>query len=196
MSFQPFVYETQNNATLTAIKASPQHDINLAGDTFFSQSREQYVRAFSNVPTTNAVKTHKKWLGNRDSSSITERRRYNAIGNGTLNASNKPINFSENKIINTTNDALTRVRAGGYITTPKIRAKTGNNLTPSWPAGPLVRTQNRAPVDIIGDPIHGQYTTMRNKGTINNFIPTITDSGFFNLYRRNQVSNNQPILYH
>ena len=198
LSHQPFIYQNINNGILTAVKASPQKDINSAGDSDFAQPREQYVRAYGgNVPTTNAVKIHKKWFGNRDSSAVTERIRYNAIGTGSLNPANKAIKFSQHNNINTVNDALTRVRAGGYVTTPKVRAKPANNLTPAFPAGPLVRTQNKGVVDILGDPTHGQYTTMRTKEPVNNFIATLPDSGWFNRYRKNsQVSNVQPVLSH
>jgi hypothetical protein len=196
MSYQPFVIQDINNGILSAVKAMPQKDINSAGDSDFSQSREQYVRAHSNVSQTNEVKIHKKWFGNRDSSSFIERRRYNAIGVGSLNASGQPTAFSQHNDINVTRDALTRVRAGGYVTTPKIRTKPDNNLTPGFPAGPLVRTQNRSVVEVLGDPVHGQYTTMRPKEPINNFIPVLTDTSYYNRYRKYPVSNFQSVLYH
>jgi hypothetical protein len=201
ISYQPFIYQDNNNRVLTAIKASPMHDIDSAGDSNFSHPREQYVRAYSNLSVSNDVKQHKKWFGNHDSSAITERRRYNAIGTGSLNASGKPINFSgKSADMNVNRDALARVRGSGYVTTPKVRAKpahVGSALTPGFPAGPLVRTQNRAPVHVLGDPTHGQYTTMRMVQPIQNFIPSLPDTGFFNRYRKGgQVSNFQTVLYH
>jgi hypothetical protein len=200
LSYQPFIYQDINNRTLSAIKASPMHDIDSAGDSQFSQAREQYVRAHSNVQQTNEVKIHKKWFGNRDSSAVTERRKYESVGTGSLNASGKPMSLSGNgNDHNVRIDALARVRGGGFVTSAKVRAKPahiGTAMTPGFPAGPLVRTQNKAPVVVLGDPTNGQYTTMRMKQPANNFIPTLPDSGFFNRYRKTQVSNFQTVIYH
>lgn len=193
---QQFTYQNINNGILTAIKAMPQKDINSTGDSDFSAPRHQYVRAYSNIVETNEVKIQKKWFANRDSSSIVERRKYNAIGNGSLNASNKKIAFSQHNDINTTRDALNRVRNAGYVTTPKVRANPNNHPTPSWPAGPLKRTQYRSVVEVLGDPVHGQYTTMREKQPVNNFIAQTPDSSLFNRYRKRPVSNFQSVLYH
>lgn len=199
MSYQPFIYQTLNNRKLTAVKASPMHDINSSGDSHFSQSREQFMRAYS-LPLANSIENQKKWFKNRDSSSVIQKKRYNAIGNGSLNATNQPIQLSgQGNDVNRVKDALTRVRGGGYVTSAKVRAKpytTGSALTPAYVAGPLIRTQNRSVVEVLGDPTNGQYTTMREKQPINNFIPVLPDSGFFNIYRKTQVSNNQPVLYH
>jgi len=200
ISYQPFIYQDINNGILTAIKAMPQKDINSAGNSDFAQPREQYVRVHSNIPQSNEVKIQKKWIGgNQDSSSVTERRRFNAIGNGSLNAANKSIKFSQHNDINTTYDALVRVRGAGYVTSQKVRHKpatVGDAMTPKFPAGPLVRSQFQAPVDVLGDPTNGQYTTMRLKEPVNNFIPVLPNTGYFNIYRKRQVSNFQPVFYH
>jgi hypothetical protein len=201
LSYQPFIYQDINNRVLKAPLASPLHDINTAGGTDFSQPRQQYIRAHSNVSITNAEKVQKKWIGgNRDSSARTERQKYNSIGNGSLNASGKPTSLSgEANDLNRIHEARIRVRSGGYVTTPKVREKpatVGTAMTPGFKAGPLVRTQYRAPVSLLGDPTNGQYTTMREKKPVNNFIPVLPDTGFFNRYRKRQVSNFQPVLYH
>jgi hypothetical protein len=196
MSYQPFVYQTIGNGVLRVAKAMPQKDINSNGDSDFAQSREQYVRSQNAVPVSNAVKNQKKWMGNRDSSSVTERRRFNAVGKSSINATNQPIAFSQHNDINTTSDALRRVRSGGYVTNPAVRAKLGNNLTPHFPVAALVRTQNQGPAIVYGDPVHGQPNIMLAKQPINNFIPVLTDTGLFNRVQNHHTSNTQPVLYH
>ena len=77
------------------------------------------------------------------------------------------------------------------------KAKKGNNLTPAYPAGPLIRTDNKSVVKVMGDPTHGQYTTMRQHTTNNTFISTLPDTGFTNRRRKSyQHTVAQPVLYH
>jgi hypothetical protein len=145
MSHQPFLYQTIENGILRVAKAMPQKDINSNGDSGFSQSREQYVRSQN-------VVQNKKWMGNRDSSSVTERRRFNAIGKSSINAVNQPIAFSQHNDINTTRDALIRVRSSGYVTTPKIRANLNNNIINPIPVIPTtVPTPPQNPTASAGD---------------------------------------------
>jgi len=148
-----------NNGQLTAIRAMPQKDSTSDGDSTFEMSRSIYSRTLPynsiNTPTThntyiwqarrNIQQTTslpsgissnyingKKWYGNRDASQVTKNRRTTQVGIGSLNASNKPTGFTTHSDINTTNDALRRVRAGGAVAPTKKGANRNNNLTPSF----------------------------------------------------------------
>jgi hypothetical protein len=196
-SYQPYTIQDINNGMLSTRNAMPMKDANAIGDSVFSQGREQYMRSHSSVSTTNATQLHKKWSRCQDSSTVTQRRQYDAIANGSLNFNEQPMNLAAHVEKNTVDDALRRVRSGGYVTSKKVRAKQGNAPTPSWKAGPLQRTDQRAPVTEWGVPTNGQYTTMRGKGQMNFFIPTLTNSGFYNRVRmQTQPAPTQPILYH
>jgi len=197
---QPFIIQNINNGILSSVKAMPQRDMYNDGSTF-AQSREEYTRTSSSV-------VNKKWFGNRDSSTVIERRRYNAIGKGSLNLQGVPTKFAQHNDINTTRDALIRVRNSGYVTTPKVRANPNNNLTPSWQSGPLIRTQNHAPVALLGLPTDSQYTTFRSKGgayssvpgqnPVISFAPVLTDTAYYNRVRHRTIPTGTviPPQYH
>jgi hypothetical protein len=139
-----------NNGELKAIKAMPQKDISSDGNSSFEMGRQVYMRTYPTNPNLNkstvtrynwhahqnvqqiTTSNGKKWYGNRDASQITEKKRNNSIGIGSLNASGKPLGFTTHTSINTVNDALTRVRAGGATAPPKKDANRHNNLTPSF----------------------------------------------------------------
>jgi hypothetical protein len=144
-----------NNGELSAIKAMPQKDSTTNGDSSFEMNRAVYSRTNGTNPVNASPKqvlnmlyhpqvntpilipaiinpANKKWMGNRDASSIIDKRRNTAVGLGTLNASNKPFGFTTHKDINTTSDALTRVRAGGSVAPPKKSANKNNGLTPTF----------------------------------------------------------------
>jgi hypothetical protein len=112
-----------NNGTLSSMHAMPSKDLTSDGTSTFAMGRQQYIRAYYN--TTGA----KQWYGNssnRDSSSVMQRRVYNEIGNGTLNASKQPMSFTEQKVVNTTRDALRRVRNSGSAAPAKKIYKNMN----------------------------------------------------------------------
>ncbi len=196
-SYQPCIIQNINNNILSGRMCMPLKGLNSAGDSLFSQGRQQYYRAHSSIPVTNATQIHKKWFRDQSSSSVTQRRQYDAIAQGSLNFGETPMHLSAGVEKNTVNDALRRVRSSGYVTTKKVRAKPANALTPSFPAGPLIRTDQRAPVAVWGDPVHGQYTTMRQKEPLNLFIPWLTNSSYYNRVRKSQgVAMTQTVLYH
>jgi len=136
-----------NNNILTAKGAMPLKGGNSNSDSNFSLARHTYVEANGNYTSNvqhvyhgvaNAYErapraliqngqqpNQKKYLGNRDSSAVTARRRVNAVGNNTLNAGNVAISFNSNSEnnYNTRNDALTRVRGGGSIVPSKVTQK-------------------------------------------------------------------------
>ena len=69
----------------------------------------------------------KKWIGgNRDASDIISKRRINSVGNGSLNASGKPISFDTVVDHNTERQAYHRVRSGGSAVPAKCTNKYAN----------------------------------------------------------------------
>ena len=165
-----FAINDINNGQLTAIKAMPQKDSTSDGNSTFSADRHAYMKTYTNSPaiTTNPrghfgmnafgsgsrilptvfdgnqTVAQKKWTGNRDASEITRRNRVNNVGVGSLNAQRKPMCFETHSNINTTRDALRRVRAGGATVPKKVTSKLTNAPVPGYPAGILVRTINHS----------------------------------------------------
>jgi hypothetical protein len=141
----PFIYRSMfaindiNNGTLSFKKAMPQKDITSVNEDEFAMDRRHYIKTLPTADTTQ-FRPQKKWYGNRDASQVTVNRRVTSVGVGSLNANNAPMSFTTFKDVNTVNNALTRVRAGGATVPAKVRAKTTNNLTPTWPVGNLVQS--------------------------------------------------------
>jgi hypothetical protein len=110
----------RNNGILTARKAMPQKDITSDGDSSFAMARQQYIK--SEVKPSVLVK--KKWYGAstiRDSTAVIDKRVKNQVGNGSLNANGGSIAFTSVKDVNTTRDALVRVRnIGSCVPAKKI----------------------------------------------------------------------------
>ena len=148
-----------NNGELNSIRAMPQKDITSDNDSTFEMSRSIYSRTFpTNVINTPVVHTNfiwqarrniqqitsiptgnssnymngKKWYGNRDASQVTTNRRTSQVGVGSLNATNSPMGFTTNIDINTTRDALRRVRAGGSVAPAKKGANRNNAPVPTF----------------------------------------------------------------
>tara|TARA_B100001057_G_C22230780_1_gene711953 strand:- start:106 stop:489 length:384 start_codon:yes stop_codon:yes gene_type:complete len=114
--------KNDNNAALTGIRAMPLKDSTSDNNNSFSLNRHAFVGATPVTPNTEAHKIEKKWFGNRDASSVTSRRRYNSVGENSLNANGGLMSFTSYKDINDTNNALRRVRAGGATVPPKANA--------------------------------------------------------------------------
>ena len=138
-----------NNGILKAPKAMPQKDITSNNENAFSMNRHTFVRQtqitrpVTMIPSTNlkkwstgvsyhsftsateiVAKTNKKWIGgNRDSSSITSKRRINATGVNSLNQTGTPMSFTTIKPGNDVRDAKHRVRSGGSIVPPAVTHK-------------------------------------------------------------------------
>jgi len=122
-----------NNGALTAVKAMPQKDSTSDGTSTFELSRATYVH----TQTSALPPANKKWQGNRDASQVTTNRRNTSVGIGSLNAGNRLFSFTTYKEINTVDDALRRVRAGGAVAPAKKAANPNNAPTPGFaPAGP------------------------------------------------------------
>jgi len=145
-----------NNGQLSAKNAMPQKDSTSTGDSDFSADRQTYMRTNEIIPGANNLKTHymtgtagsrnipgsrnigivnsalapssgnKKWFGNRDASDVIRNRRVQTVGGGSLNPSNTPISFMTKTDINTSRDALKRVRSGGASVPAKVIHKYAN----------------------------------------------------------------------
>jgi hypothetical protein len=153
-----------NNGQLTAIRAMPQKDSTSDSNSTFEMDRAIYTRTLPNIenknPSTSTTynwqarrniqqvtslpsgtssnyMNGKKWYGNRDASQVTTNRRTIQVGIGSLNANNQDFGFETHSNINTTRDALRRVRAGGSVAPVKKGANLNNAPTPSFaPAKP------------------------------------------------------------
>jgi hypothetical protein len=121
-----------NNGTLNAIKAMPQKDSTSDNNSSFEMGRRTYAKTLPNLTQQAPQNLEKKWSGNRDASQVAANRRNKAIGVGSLNAKNVPTSFTTHKVVNTVNDAIRRVRAGGAVAPPKKNAMRTNGLTPTF----------------------------------------------------------------
>ena len=116
------IIQNINNGSLSSRYAMPQKDITSDGDSSFAMGRQQYIKI-------EPITIGKKWYGsssNRDSSSILQKKTIAAIGNGSLNLDSKPMSFAGHNDINTTRDALVRVRNLGCAAPAKCRYKNIN----------------------------------------------------------------------
>ena len=107
-----FRINEMNNGILSGMKAMPQKDSTSDGENSFSMSRHQYMKSYSAADTT-TTNIQKKWYGGssvRDASKVLQSRVQSEVGNGSLNASKGKMSFTTVKDVNTTRDALRRVR--------------------------------------------------------------------------------------
>ena len=123
-----------NNGVLKAVRAMPQKDSTSDGTSTFEMSRRNYIETLPVMTTPVA----KKWMGNRDASQVTTNRRVAEVGVGSLNAKQTQMSFTTYKDVNTTADALRRVRAGGAVAPAKKNANRKNAPVPTFrPAKPI-----------------------------------------------------------
>ena len=111
-----------NNGVLSSRYAMPQKDLTSDGESSFAMGRQQYIH-------TEPISLGRKWYGsssNRDSTAIIQKKKMNAIGNGRLNLAGKSLSFAGHNDINTTRDALVRVRNLGCAVPNKCRFKNMN----------------------------------------------------------------------
>ena len=126
-----------NNGALNTKQAMPQKDVTSDGNASFSMGRQIFTQSYPATQLTNSQYNEKKWYRNRDASQVTANRRNNQIGSGSSNVTGNILSFTTYKDVNTVNDALTRVRAGGSVAPPKKAANKNNALVPSFsPAVP------------------------------------------------------------
>lgn len=115
-----------NNGAMVFTKAMPNKDLTSDNQSSFSLHRRSYAKTYSNEPT-------KQWFGgskNRDSSSVMNDRKKNAVGVGSLNAKSELMSFTKMNNMQGENQALQRVRNGGYVVPPKTTAQKSINMTP------------------------------------------------------------------
>jgi hypothetical protein len=121
-SVSTYILQTINNGISKSYRGMPQKEINTDGTSSFSTGRRNYVEQ-SNTTVSVAQYTQKKWIGgNRDGSSVIDRRRNLAIGLGSINAANTPIT-DKNVDQNLVNRALIRTRNAGGAVPPKCSSR-------------------------------------------------------------------------
>ena len=115
----PPIQNTQN-AILYSKNAMPLKGINSDNSSEFFYGRRTYIEQ-SNAVIPPVQNVQKKWIGgNRDGSSVIDRRRTAAIGQGSINPDGMAIS-NQTVDRNTVRQSLTRVRNGGAAVPPKCR---------------------------------------------------------------------------
>ena len=101
-----------NNGIISSVRAMPQKDSTTDNTSSFAISRRAYSTSLNFTTVTNDEKLMKKWYGaiNKDASFVTTTNRVIEVGNGSLNAANKPMSFKSSFDTNTRRQALGRVR--------------------------------------------------------------------------------------
>ena len=113
----------RNNGALVFTKAMPNKDLTSDNQSSFSMSRTNYAKTYSNEPT-------KQWFGgskNRDSSSVVNNRKTNAVGVGSLNANKELMSFTKMTIVKT-KIKIQAYENGGIL--PQTTAQNSINMTP------------------------------------------------------------------
>lgn len=118
--------KTIQNNQMSGVSAMPLKDSTSSNENTFSMNRRNYFQTNSETANTVTQNLQKKYTGSRDSSSVVAKRKANAVGNGSLNASKNTMSFTSNNNVNTVDSAKRRVRNGGYVPPPKIAASPSN----------------------------------------------------------------------
>ena len=118
--------KTIQNNQMSGVAAMPLKDNTSSNENTFSMNRRNYFQTNPETANTVTQNLQKKFTGNRDSSSVVAKRKANAVGNGSLNASKNTMSFTSNNNKNTVDSAKRRVRNGGYVPPPKISASPSN----------------------------------------------------------------------
>jgi len=118
--------KTIQNNQMSGVAAMPLKDTTSSNENTFSMNRRNYFQTNPETANTVTQNLQKKYTGSRDSSSVVAKRKANAVGNGSLNASKNTMSFTSNNNVNTVDSAKRRVRNGGYVPPPKIAASPSN----------------------------------------------------------------------
>lgn len=118
--------KTIQNNQMSGVAAMPLKDSTSSNENTFSMNRRNYFQTNPETVNTVTQNLQKKYTGSRDSSSVIAKRKANAVGNGSLNASKNTMSFTSNNNVNTVDSAKRRVRNGGYVPPPKIAASPSN----------------------------------------------------------------------
>ena len=111
------IRETINNSELSHSNAMPMKDTTSVNESRFSRGRKLFM-AFA--PTTRLD----RYDGNRDASSVIERKKALATGKGSYNENGQATTFTDSHNTNVLNSALRRTRSGGAVAPPKKGATT------------------------------------------------------------------------
>lgn len=114
-----------NNGILSSRRAMPIKGISSDNANSFANGRMLFTRTYEKKPTTEtgilqANKNNLIGVSNRDASQVAKNRRVNNIANGTLNASQKKMAFTNGNEVNTVRTALHRTRSGGARVPAKV----------------------------------------------------------------------------
>ena len=112
-----------NNRILSGVNAMPLKNDNADNESSLSNARRSYAKSINAENYTLPELHKKKYLGNRDASNVMETKKRNQIGYGSKNPTGEPLSFSSITNTNTIQNALTRVRAGGYVVPKKVTQK-------------------------------------------------------------------------
>jgi hypothetical protein len=124
--------QTTGTGALYGVRAMPQKAGNSDGQSSFNIARRIFTETTVPSSYTSIEQKQKKLFGNHDASQVTSNRRNSQIGKGSLNLSGGLMSLNEYNIVNTTNDALRRVRAGGAVASQKKRANLNNAPTKTY----------------------------------------------------------------
>ena len=114
-----------NNGILSSRRAMPLKGISSDSANSFANGRMLFTRTYEKKPTTEtgillANKNNLIGVSNRDASQVSKNRRVNNIANGTLNASQKKMAFTNGNEPNSVRNALQRTRSGGARVPAKV----------------------------------------------------------------------------
>lgn len=122
------IIQNINNGILNSKYAMPQKDLTSDGESSFAMGRQQFMNTDINAKK-EPISLGKKWYGGsstRDSTAILQKRAIGAVGKGTLNLNGKEMSFAGHNDVNTTRDALHRVRHLGCAVPAKCQFKNIN----------------------------------------------------------------------
>ncbi len=114
-----------NNGILSSRRAMPLKGISSDNAHNFAKGRMVFTRTYEDKPTTKKdilQDTKNKLIGvaNRDASQVSHNRRVNNIANGTLNAFQKKMAFTNGNEVNTVRTTLHKTRSSGSRVPAKV----------------------------------------------------------------------------
>lgn len=119
------IIKNVNNGILSSRRAMPLKGITSDNDYSFAKGRMIFTRTHQNKPTTeNGIlqESKNKLIGvaNRDASQVSHNRRVNHIANGTLNAFQKKMAFTNGNEVNTVRTTLHKTKSSGSRVPAKV----------------------------------------------------------------------------
>jgi len=158
--FPVAIRQNINNSQTSIVHGNPMKDINAASDGEFENNRQQFAKTWSYYQAnTMDVQREKKWGdsfgGNRDASSVVDRRRQRAMQPTFNTKEGETYCTVSNREENSRKTALTRVRAGGASVPAKCRHRIDSVGAPAVPQSVfskavLIRSAQRLPYIPLG----------------------------------------------